>query len=221
MIIGLLLFILRQLSRNKNLSVQVERLSQKNDELRGLLSATIDKVESDREQVGTEIHDGLGGTLSTIKMNLQNASDSESNQQAIEKLNAAIDDVRILSRKMTPIVLTKYGLKAAIQELSHENERFNLQNEKWEGMVFSEKQELLLYRIIQQVLIADLYTDLIVENKERHVELTFAVQKSTPLKTELANKLVLQSLALCINSEVKFSQTNDGTEIIQLLVPLD
>lgn len=122
-----------------------------------MLRATLTSQEDERNRLGTELHDGVGALLSTIKMNLQVSQRSNSLEtlpQVIEHLAETIGQVRTISHEMMPVVLKKYGLKKAIVDLfekisSSNTIKASLQS--WEEFDKEESDNLMLYRIIQEL----------------------------------------------------------------------
>ncbi len=122
-----------------------------------MLKATLTSQEEERNRLGTELHDGVGALLSTIKMNLQVSQRSNSLDtlpEVIEHLTETIGLVRTISHEMMPIVLKKYGLKRAVADLF---EKINKSDEitasinSWDEFDRDESDNLMIYRIIQEL----------------------------------------------------------------------
>ncbi|MBK9791740.1 MAG: tetratricopeptide repeat protein [Sphingobacteriales bacterium] len=126
---------------------------------------TVLKVqEEERGRVAKDLHDGLGGMLSGIKLNLSAMKGNVILQQqdaglfakSIEQLDNAISEMRRVAHNMMPESLLKFGLTQAIQDYCESiNESkivkltfkdFGL-NERLESSV-----EIVLYRIIQELV---------------------------------------------------------------------
>lgn len=122
-----------------------------------MLKATLDSQEEERNRLGTELHDGVGAMLSTIKMNLQVSQRNDSLEilpQVIEYLTETIGQVRSISHEMMPVILKKYGLKRAVDELFEKinhSEKLTAAVVKWDELQLDEKDQLMLYRIIQEL----------------------------------------------------------------------
>ncbi|NDP22775.1 MAG: PAS domain S-box protein [Paludibacter sp.] len=89
---------------------------------KSIVKAIIRTEEKERTHFSKELHDGLGPLLSTIKLYLQwserpnpNMSHTEIIKNAESILEEAITTVREISYKMSPHLLTNYGLNSAIK----------------------------------------------------------------------------------------------------------
>jgi len=103
-----------EILKRKNLEIQ------KNKEIESA-KAEIKGQEAERKRLAKELHDGLGGTLATIKLNLSLA-DSESTYKKvtlkpiINSLDNACQEVRIISHHLLPKVFENKSLTEAIQK---------------------------------------------------------------------------------------------------------
>lgn len=87
-----------------------------------VFAAIIRTEEDERQRFAKELHDGLGPVLSSIKMILsalnQSAENTE-NKEIIQKTNFVIDEAIItlkeISNKLSPHILTHFGLEKALQ----------------------------------------------------------------------------------------------------------
>ncbi len=122
-----------------------------------MLKATLTSQEEERNRLGTELHDGVGALLSTIKLNLQVAQrgqNLEALPEAINHLADTISQVRSISHEMMPVVLKKYGLERAVRDLF---EKIDAGGEtvasivSWQDYSFDDEKSLMLYRIIQEL----------------------------------------------------------------------
>ncbi len=122
-----------------------------------MLRATLTSQEEERNRLGTELHDGVGALLSTIKMNLQVSQRTKSLEtvpEVIEHLTEAIGLVRTISHEMMPIVLKKYGLQRAIADLFekiNKGDKITASITSWEEFEREEVDNLMIYRIIQEL----------------------------------------------------------------------
>lgn len=122
-----------------------------------MLRATLTSQEDERNRLGTELHDGVGALLSTIKMNLQVSQRSNSLAtlpEVIEYLTETIGQVRTISHEMMPVVLKKYGLKKAVADLFEKvsgTDTIKAQITSWEDFEREEQDNLMLFRIVQEL----------------------------------------------------------------------
>ncbi|MBO9636383.1 MAG: hypothetical protein J7578_24995, partial [Chitinophagaceae bacterium] len=87
------------------------------------LSAMLEGQEQERTRLARDLHDGLGGLLSGVKIQLSGLTPmvKEAPQQAIvgktlHHLDNAVDELRRIARSMMPEVLMTYGLGEATKE---------------------------------------------------------------------------------------------------------
>lgn len=120
--------------------------------------------EEERSRLARDLHDGIGGLLSGVKLSLStmkgNVFLSEGNAQAfnsvIGQLDQSISELRRVSHNMMPEALIKFGLKEALENYC---ENLNLSGEltvqfQAYGMDkrMEQSTEIILYRIVQELL---------------------------------------------------------------------
>src|SRR5690606_2178561 len=79
--------------------------------------------EEERSRLAKDLHDGVGGLLSGVKLSLSNMKGnvflSEDNAIAVNtiigQLDNSISELRRVSHNMMPEALVKYGLKEALE----------------------------------------------------------------------------------------------------------
>ena len=108
--------------------------------------------EEERRRISKDLHDGLGQRLLLIKNNVVKTKDQETKKL----VETAIDEVRSISRNLHPFQLQELGITKAIEHTVNQvdentalfisSEIDNIDN------IFSKKQEINLYRIIQESL---------------------------------------------------------------------
>lgn len=145
------------LYRRKVLENELEMQSIKTKHQEEMLSATLKSQEEERKRLGTELHDGVGAMLSSIKLNLQVANKNNDVSQlkpVLGHLNETITQVRNISHQMMPVILKKYGIKRAVEDLFEKtaNSSLSLTITDWEDPPLGESQALMLYRIIQELV---------------------------------------------------------------------
>lgn len=127
------------------------------------LKAVIDGQETERRRIARELHDGVGQTLSGIKLNWETVSDTLKNSPKIKQLqkmsamlDEAVSEVRTISHQMLPKELEQFGLVPTIRSIL----QFNFGNTgiqyKFEesGMENRLPQaiELGVFRILQELV---------------------------------------------------------------------
>lgn len=120
--------------------------------------------EEERSRLARDLHDGVGGLLSGVKLNLSNMKgngfQSDGNAQAIHtiigQLDCSIEELRRVSHNMMPETLIKYGLREALENycesihLSGDPEII-LQTYGLEVRM-DQDAEIILYRLVQELL---------------------------------------------------------------------
>jgi len=122
-----------------------------------MLNATLRSQEAERNRLGSELHDSVGATLSSVKMNIQVSIDKETTQHlkpVLDFLNDAIVQVRDISHQMMPIVLKKYGVTKAVEVLFEKasNEKLSATLDIKDELEMDQENQILLYRIVQELL---------------------------------------------------------------------
>ncbi len=100
----------------------VHDITENKQNQKNIIKAIIQTENRERAYFSNELHDGLGPLLSTIKLYLQwsqrpktEKSREEIIQKAEDILEEALIAVKEIANKLSPHLLTKYGLTAAIQ----------------------------------------------------------------------------------------------------------
>ncbi len=125
---------------------------------RNILKAIIETEEKERSYFSKELHDGLGPLLSTIKLYLQwsqRPNNSKSIDEIINKaediIEEALTTVKEISNKLSPHLLTNYGLSPAIKSFVNKLQSTSTTNieyvSNFDGRLDFES-EASLYRVI-------------------------------------------------------------------------
>jgi Signal transduction histidine kinase len=109
--------------------------------------AIIEGETEERRRLARDLHDGLGGMLSVVKINLDNI---EHLQNARELLGKSIDELRRLSHNLMPSAL-QYGLSVALEEFCNAipNAHFHFYGTETQ---IDEKIKLLFYRCTYELV---------------------------------------------------------------------
>jgi len=132
---------------------------------RGLV-AVFEATEDERKRIAKDLHDGIGQQLSGLRMGFESLHDAirevlPQQAQSMDHLTQVIDeacqDVRTLSHQMMPKALAESGLVAAIDDMLHKSLglsaiQYRLEHFKVDGVRFSEKIEIGLYRVGQELI---------------------------------------------------------------------
>jgi two-component system, NarL family, sensor kinase len=157
-IVGIVLIYQRRVLKQKFELQEMEVAYQKR-----LLDAAIDSQEQERKRISSELHDGVGAMLSTIKLNLgflksemENPTGLEALQETNQLLNETIEGVRRISKDLMPSTLGLFGLKAALKEfcgmVGKPGEISLYFYEPSSELALDERQQLLVYRIVQEAV---------------------------------------------------------------------
>ncbi|SMC72541.1 tetratricopeptide repeat-containing sensor histidine kinase [Cellulophaga tyrosinoxydans] len=134
----------------------------KQEQQNKIFSAMIEGQEKERKRLAIDLHDGLGGRLSGISLNLSKLDKDEPKeypkqqlQKVMKDLGDALTELRAIARNMMPETLVKFGLEAALKDycssMTGNETKVMLQfygNEK--GMNIN--QQVTIYRVIQELI---------------------------------------------------------------------
>lgn len=128
-------------------------------------AATIKGEETERIRIARDIHDGLGGLLSGLKLALLNVktkngldeAQSSNVDYAMDFLNKSVDEMHKIAYNMMPETLHKFGLHEAFDtfcnSLKGQNKEVNIVYQFFgQDQRFSKMFELNVYRIGQEML---------------------------------------------------------------------
>ncbi len=145
----------------------------------------INTIELERKRIASELHDGLGPLLSTIKLNI-NSLDTEldGDQLVIAKASKHLDDVmnniRDISYNLMPVALVRKGLCEALREFIEKTlSPFGIQVKFFFveiPKVFTREKEIHIYRMMQEI----------VNNTMKH-----ATAKKFLIKISIENNILL------------------------------
>lgn len=120
-------------------------------------------LEVERSRLARDLHDGLGGLLSGVKLTLSSISgitilpDKNAGifASAINQLDNTIAEMRRVAHSMMPEALLKFGLNEAVQDFCDGINETNAIKMKYQQINFKEPlekpTEVILYRIIQEL----------------------------------------------------------------------
>lgn len=127
-----------------------------------LFKTQLEIQEQTFQDIGQEIHDNIGQTLSFIKLNINtiNIDDSIAAKEKLleskQLITKVIQDLRDLSKTLSTDFITKIGLPKAIELQLALLERSKIFKTKFivngEPKSLSPKKELVIYRVIQESL---------------------------------------------------------------------
>jgi signal transduction histidine kinase len=101
---------------------QIRQLEQENK--LSVLRAMIEGQEQERSRIAADLHDGLGGLLTSVKSHFNSLPAAPEKTDLFGKTNRLIDDacgeVRRISHNMMPRALSVAGLPAALEDLAQD-----------------------------------------------------------------------------------------------------
>jgi two-component system NarL family sensor kinase len=127
------------------------------------LQSMVNGQETERTRIARDLHDGLGGLFSTIKMYFSTLGHREAGlannelfQQSFKMVDNAAVEIRRIAHNMMPEVLIKMGLSKAINELCEHNNSAGSLKIVYQESGMEERldasTEIMLYRIVQELL---------------------------------------------------------------------
>lgn len=165
----LIFFGLRQrLITNKELAtqrseIQAQKIQQLEQEKQLLaFSSMIEGQESERIRIAKDLHDGIGGLLTTAKAHFNAIQDQVKKLEElnlVHKTNELIDEacveVRRISQNMMPRALMLHGLSGAIEDLATNLKQNNINcNLEIVGMDKDPEQSksVMIFRVLQELV---------------------------------------------------------------------
>jgi PAS domain S-box-containing protein len=156
-------YIIRDVSERKS---KEKALQESEQQLRYLSSQLLIVQENERRWISNELHDELGQSLMILKFQISSIESRLSkNQKTLRKecqdllqyLDDSIENVRRLSRDLSPLALEQFGLVPAIKNLLENfSKHYNIQ---WDPSqieildnLFSPLSQVNIYRIFQESL---------------------------------------------------------------------
>lgn len=154
---------------HRRLSNTFRELLESNQAARDL-SSRLQKIRSDamlmgetreRKRISSEIHDGIGQMLTSLKMRVEMVEEEgdipkEALAEIREMTLGIVKETRRICAELLPSILDDFGLKPAIHELCKSIRQTTtlevlLYDELEEG-VLTKQQEVILYRILQEAI---------------------------------------------------------------------
>lgn len=150
----------QQIARQKEQLHRQEMERLKQEQQQSNLFAMLTGQEQERKRVATDLHDGLGGALSGIRLTLSHIVE-ESNldgkfSPVLSQLDNSMTELRRIARNLMPETLLRYGLTTALEEFCR-----NLENDKTtitfqaygiEDEKLTQITRVMLYRIVQELV---------------------------------------------------------------------
>lgn len=166
-LLSLLLLLLRyryrvrkRATEQQALALKQKIMQQEQEQQIAVTRALLEGEERERRRLAGDLHDGLGGMLATVRMNLSGLQlqVAESNRdlgKVLGQLDQSVSELRRIARNMMPESLLRSGLEAALTDLCDALPSDKIKAEyQMIGIphVQPGQQEVLIYRIVQELL---------------------------------------------------------------------
>jgi two-component system NarL family sensor kinase len=125
-----------------------------------MMEATLESEENERRRLAGDLHDSVGGMLSTIRVGLTTISKKLPDPQLIEQSKQMLDEtlstVRRISLDLMPSTLEKFGLVPALREICDRFQATALTPinflERGEIRIIEARRALKIFRIVQELV---------------------------------------------------------------------
>jgi len=170
--------------------MDVERIQHRHKS--SLLSALLEGQEKERERLARDLHDGLGGILSSIKMDLSGISCTLPNDipqkkdlhLVVQHLDRAVEELRGIAHSMMPSILVNYGLAEALRAYCDQLRHVPHTSVFFQAFRYDNRMEparqMLLYRIAQELVNNGIKhaeaKELLVQLQQRKETITLTVE---------------------------------------------
>jgi len=142
-----------------------EALRESEQRLRFLSSQLLTAQERERKRISMELHDELGQSLAVLKLQIRAIERGlGDDQQDLREgcldlllyLDGVIDDVRRLSRDLSPAIIEDLGLQSALKYLTNGFSKHYTVSHAFEAedldKLFQSEGQIIIYRIFQECL---------------------------------------------------------------------
>lgn len=231
LIIAILFLRIRVINHRKKMAEQMVLQLEKEKQLVATQSV-LDGETAERARIARDLHDGLGGMLSVVKLNLTNMkgnaflpeSDVPAFHKALEMLDGSIRELRRVAHNLMPESLLRFGLKSALTDFCRNIENVNLHFFGDERRL-EEKIEITIYRIVMELVnnaikhsdAEQINIQVIVENDRINLVVQDNGKGFEPENTDLNKTTGLNSITTRVESlggKIElFSSPGNGTEI--------
>ena len=155
------------------------------------MHSMINGQEAERERIAQDLHDSLGGLMSTIKLHFDSIQSKHKTvkklyeyQKANELIDIACQEIRVISNNMTPGSLAKLGLTSSITDLINRVNSPNGPNIVFQHFGIDDEIDiglsLTIYRIIQELLNNSIKhakaSEILIEINQKEDEISLLVE---------------------------------------------
>ncbi|MET0300453.1 MAG: sensor histidine kinase [Flavitalea sp.] len=161
-VIAVILFAIYFLFQRRKKYQQAALLVEKQRQL-AISKAQLQGEETERNRLARDLHDGLGGMLSGIKLNLSeliHLKSSEGNPAALQtiskRVDQSVDELRRIARNLAPESILQYGIINSIEALCHrmKSDKLNISAQFIDvSDQLSSQAKLDIFRIVQELVV--------------------------------------------------------------------
>jgi two-component system, NarL family, sensor kinase len=146
--------------QKKMIQEQMKRQALEYEFQQKMLNAELESQETERRRLSADLHDSIGGMLSTIRVGISTMARLLPDPQSIDQTKKMLDDtitsVRRISRDLMPSTLEKFGLIQALKELCErfkDTSRIDVRfEEEGPSQEIDKNRSLMIFRIVQELL---------------------------------------------------------------------
>ena len=130
--------------------------------------ALMNGEEQERMRLSRDLHDGIGGAITGIKLKLEsNAQQNDSSElfKTVNQLEEVLKELRRTAKNLMPETLAKFGLEDALRDYCETMQTSNTSISFYSNnlsIITDKNKQLVIYRIIQEL----------VNNAIKHAEST-------------------------------------------------
>lgn len=152
----------KKIAEQREINLQQQLREKEQEEELKVTKAILDGAERERERVAKDLHDGLGGMLAGVKINLSTWSNHhleenqyESFHKILNQLDSSVSELRRVARNLMPESLLNFGLETSLKDLCEFYMKDDL-NVDFQAINIKKDLPLNLqiniYRIVQELL---------------------------------------------------------------------
>jgi signal transduction histidine kinase len=200
-----------------------KRLKQEKQNSQQYTKQLLEKIEDERKRIASDLHDSVSHELLSLKHSFEGKFETTNT-----KIDSIINDIRIISRNLHPIMFDKIGLKSSVEQLVERAANVNdfmVTTAIYYNQSLSTSDELQVYRIIQEALsniikyanaiaakitISDNKTSLLIEIKDNGIG--FNVDENLDGKNAFGLHNIIER-SRAIGGEAKITSNKNGTVI--------
>lgn len=153
----------RKLSQQKELNYKQQIVEAEQIRQMQVTKALLQGEEKERKRLARDLHDGLGGLLAGVKLNLSRylqgkKDEGENNEELnniVEQLDVSFRELRRIARNMIPESLLQLGLEAALRDMCHSmsNDHLRVEFQAFDiRRDIREDKQVMIYRIVQELV---------------------------------------------------------------------